>query len=277
MPYKLYKKTFCSIGVAVIFSLICAILLFSCIGDSKRKRQLGEEATLQKAFQMYHSDDWTERKAGIRELKNLPPKKKRSPSTDNSVIIFLIAASCEDPYSLVRIEAVNGLAEYLYDKRAFECLRKIALAAKNTNIRWMALEVLANNPKIESLDIFIINSSNKDSLIRETAVKGMLKVRDEGVESKILPYVKMALRDPAIGVKTTALENLYFRDESLYVIISAFVKDDKIPLILLASALKAIEGYSLDAETQDRIIPFLVHNNKDIRLLALRALQNQKN
>lgn len=231
---------------------------------------------MQRAFEMYHSTNWTERNEAIRELQKLPAKKKRSREAENKAIIFLVAAASEDQHTMVRIEAINMLAEYLPEQRAFECLKTIAIRDKHDNVRWMTLKVLAQKPPPEALDVFIVNSSSRDLLIRETAVMGMLMVRSDGVEKTILPYVKKALRDPAISVKTAALNNLYFRDESLYPIITAFIKDDNVSLTLLASALRALKGYKMDDETEGRVILLLAHSQADIRILALHALQNQK-
>ena len=279
MLYLMVHKSFSGfpryIFTAGLLLLVTPIFLFSCLGDAQ-KRQKADDAVFQRAVDMYHSVDWLERKQGILELDKLSSHNKRSKNTDNKAIIFLIAAASEDLHSLIRIEAIKSLENYLHDKRSFECLKNISLNDKNNNVRWMAIDILSHKPTVEALDVFILTFSSSDYLIRETSVKGMLGIREEGTEKKILPYIIKALKDPAISVKIMTRDNLYFKDASLYTILAESMQKDKQSLSLLASTLRAIKGYKLDSKTKDIIILLLTHSDRDIRILALHALQNQK-
>ncbi|MDR3237814.1 MAG: HEAT repeat domain-containing protein [Spirochaetia bacterium] len=254
-----------------IIPLIALVLFVSC-GRENLKRQAEEEKAIQKSIEMYHSPDWLIRLNGIEAVKNPPHPKGWSQNAEKSIVTFLIGAT-EDAHPAIRIEAVKSLAPYNSNKNVIGRLKEICMNDGN-NVRWTALDVLSQSSAPETLDVFIANVSSIDILIREASIKGIMRVSNDSLKQDVLPYILAAIQDQAIGVRIAALENLKFKDDAIYQALAKCFQEDGLTVSLLASLLKAINGYKIDSATWEKIVPLLTHADTGIRLLALRALKN---
>ena len=224
---------------------------------------------------MYHSPNWLVRLDGITALRKPPHQKVWHPESKKKIIIFLKGAT-EDAYSSIKIEAIKQLAAYIDDAGVIKCLEEIALNEENNNVRWTALDSLLQSPSRETIGVFMANFASRDILIREVSIKGILKLSDESSKQEALLYVLNALNDDAINVRIAALDNLTFKDEAIYQILAKNFQKSPLSFTMLSLSLKAIDGYKLDAETQEKIFPLLTHSDVNIRILALRALKNSQ-
>jgi len=140
----------------------------------------------------------------------------------------------------------------------------------------VALESLLQSPSQETVRVFIANFASGDILVKEASIKGILKLSGDSSKQEALPYVLAALNDDAINVRIAALDNLTFKDDAIYQILAKYFQKNRLSATMLNFSLKAINGYKLDEETQEKIIPLLTHTDVDIRILALRALKSSR-
>ena len=264
MNFKNFHKIFLLLFLALFFT--------SCVKENTRQKT-EEENMIQKYSEMYHSPDWIIRLEAIAALKNPPYQNAWHPSNKKKIITFLEGAT-EDIHTAVKIEAIKQLAAYIDDAGVIKCLEEISLNDENNNVRWMTLNSLLQSPSYETIRVFIINFADSDILIKEASIKGILKLSDNSSKQEVLPYILDALNDNAINVKIAALENLTFKDEAIYQILAEHFQKNRLSATMLDLLLKAINGYKLDEETQEKIFPFLTHTDANIRILALRALKN---
>ena len=264
MDLKNSYKTFLLLSLALFFA--------SCATENTRQKA-EEETAIQKSTDMYHSPDWIVRLEGITALSKPPHKNAWHPNSKKKIIIFLEGAT-EDIHTSVKIEAIKQLAMYINDAGVIKCLEEISLNDENNNVRWVALEILSQSPSRETIKVFITNFTSSDILVKEASIKGILKLSDASSKQEALPYVLSALNDEAINVRIVTLDNLTFKDEAIYQILAKYFQKDQLSLTILNSSLKAIDGYKLDMETQEKIFPLLTHADVDIRILALRALKS---
>ena len=75
----------------------------------------------------------------------------------------------------------------------------------------------------------------------------------------------------------TTLRYLEIKDRRIYNKLSEIInnKDNYNKISLLKACLEAINGYIIDPETKDKLIEFLTHWNKNIRILALNVLKKE--
>ncbi|MCL1911563.1 MAG: HEAT repeat domain-containing protein [Leptospirales bacterium] len=255
------------------FVLLFLALLFTSCARENIKQKTEEENAIQKSTEMYHSPNWIVRLEGITALRKPPYKDAWHPNSKKRIITFLKGAT-EDIHTAVKIEAIKQLALYIDDAGVIKYLEEISLNDENNNIRWAALESLLQSPSRETIKVFMTNFTSDDIFIKETSIKGILKLNDDSSKQDALPYVLDALNDEAINVRIAALDNLTFRDEAIYRILAESFQKDRLSATMLHFSLKAIDGYKLDQETQEKIVPFLTHTDVEIRILALRALKS---
>lgn len=191
-----------------------------------------------------------------------------------SEIIIFEASS--DVHRAVRLEAVKGLG-LLETRGALKKLRYMASEDKEQDVRWKALESLALYKDPGSAGIFVRAYESEDWLIREAAIKGLLKINDKEVLEEYIQVIKKALNDPANRVRIAALENLNFTDDRLYGDISLNLLEEKTYRNRAKAALKALDGYRLDDDLRTFIIDeYLTHNNPELRVAAFRVLKSDR-
>ena len=98
-------------------------------------------------------------------------------------------------------------------------------------------------------------------------------------DRKLYGPIKIANEDTNISVRIALLNNLKVKSLDIYVsIINKFEISSmkKINTSLLRATLKALKGYRLDLRTREKVIELLGHRDKNIRILALRVLKQEK-
>ncbi len=212
---------------------------------------------------LYASGNWEVRRKAVQRLSEYPSTK-----AEKAVI-----AACDDPHSLVRIDAVKGLARY----SSYEAKNKIRTIADNdadNNVRWSALTVLASYRDPSAAPVFVKGLSSGDWLIREESIRGLLMIDDFAVRYFSIPYVIQAFNDSSINVRMAAIKNIKIRDHRIYMELVRMLDDSMLRKnTLLKVVLGALDGYTLDVSTRKKIITLLTHSNVEVRLLALRVLK----
>ncbi len=250
------KKTF--------YLLLLITLLVSCA----KKIIIGEDdELLEKYIKNYDgSSDWEERVDAVNKISRF-----RSERAYNS----LLNATYDIHYAVV-LESLKGLAVSL-PRNALDRIKYLAEFEDNDNVRWYALRVLAEYRDPKSAPVFVIGLNNRDWLIREASIRGLLMIDDYAIKYVSIPYIIEALNDKRINVKITTLEHLDLKDKRLYeTIVGLLPANVNRNSTLLEAILKALRGYTLDNNTRSTIINLMTHQNKKIRLLAFRVLKDEK-
>lgn len=190
-------------------------------------------------------------------------------------VILLLLKATDDPYPLVRVEALNALTR-IKTESAHGRIREMALYDTEPLVRWSAYKALEVYASIDDESAFVTGYADTDWLIRESAIRGLLKINDDAVQSRNIKIIISAINDSNMSVRINTLNHLIYKDQDLYSEIIKLVNSKKTGISLLKAALTAISGYRLDEITKKHIIKLLVHENRDIRVLALRALKKDE-
>jgi hypothetical protein len=222
------------------------------------------------AANKYAAGNWMERRDVVKEIVSYLGHDK------NDLIVGTLMVASQDQYSEVRIEAVKGLVILKSDK-ALDVIKKIASDDTDNNVRWHAIKELREFKDPSISEIFIKGLGSDDWLIREESIKGILAMDDAIIKTKMIPYIIKAINDPSSSVVYTTLHSVKIKDAVLYrVIADKFNSCSEYNYSLLEATLIALNGYSLDTKTREKVINLLVHDNTHIRLLALRVLKKEK-
>ncbi len=252
----MHRYTNSSLFLLVIFELVTAV---SCARSFVSQP---ETKTSAEYIAMYKTDDWTIRRSSIQKLSKF---------NDPESIDALIAAT-EDSHSAVVIEALRALRRHKPAK-ALDRISELAEKSTHPNIRWHAIRTLGFYRDPTYALIFARGMNDEDWLIREESVKGLLKINDYSIRFISIPYILQALEDPSNNVRFATLKYLRIKDPRIYQKLSKILFDSKDhQQTLVEETLKAIKGYELDEETREKVIHYLTHQNKNIRLEAYNAL-----
>jgi len=220
---------------------------------------------INKYFAMYDNGNWIEKKEAIRYIKRYPSSQTFS---------FLIKAA-DDPHSIIRIEALKSISLHV-PPEAVGKVKQLALSEKRPNVRWQALRTLSRYKDPTSALVFAKALKSDDWLIREEAIKGLLKINDYAIRYVSIPYILEALDDPVESIVITTLNDLSIKDQRLYQKISSILQETPAHKhSLLQATLTALKGYKYDTATRESIVNLLVHRNKDLRIAAFRALKSE--
>jgi HEAT repeat protein len=247
-----------------LFVLLLLLLPLLPWGGCSRGLLQDQEADYVKIIQ-FQNDSWQERMAALRIL-----------STYRSLeATYLLIKATEDRHPEVQIEALKGLTRNLPPK-ALERVRHMAEFEENDNVRWYALNTLAQYRDASAALIFAQGLKHRDWLVREGSIKGLLRIDDAAIRYVSVPYIVEALNDRSDSVKIATLQNLPFRDDRIYDAITDLL-DESIfyKNTLLKAVLAALRGYRLDGETRKKIINYLTHPNQEIRLMAYQILKKE--
>lgn len=238
------------------------MIVISCSHDMSFKRDF-DYNQYKKNFK---NSNWIQRKDILLQVSKY--------STSNTTRLLIYATDDEHPE--VQSTALMYLGKYIPPDAKLK-IREIAKYAKNDNIRWYALLVLAKYRDPESASIFIYGLNNNDWLIREASIKGLLMIEDQKIRYRTIPIVIKALKDKRINVKLAALEFVNIKDKRIYRVISRMllynIKRENNTII--QAILKALNGYIIDKKIRKSVINLLIHPNKDIRVYALRVLKRE--
>ena len=259
------KKT----GIAL---LITCLLILACGKPYlDEKKQSGIEA-LKVIMEQYNSDNWQERYDSLEKLS------KYISTSDPKILEPFLLKATEDSHSSVRIIAVQNLIKFP-SAAVMKRISEIASDNSASNDRLYALKTLGEFRKVTAIPVFLKGLECEDWLIRETSILGILMIEDFNTKYRLIPYIIKALNDSSDVVKIATLSNLNIKDDILYEeIVKIFNINFEAGLknSLLRASLKALAGYKLDDKTRKKVIILLTDVNKDIRLLSLKVLKEEK-
>lgn len=217
---------------------------------------------------LYSSDNWEDREKAVISLYNY-----KDSLFSRNILLFFLKAS-EDRHSAVRIKAIKGL-HLMTDPAALGCLRIMAREDPKINVRWHAIQALADYKINDNEKLFVESFKSSDWIIREAAIVGLLKINNTESQTKNISLIKNGINDPVISVRLATLQNLELKHDLFYPDIAKIINDQKNSLSILKAALSAIKGYKLDYNTRNRLISLLTHYDREIRVLAFRALKEE--
>ncbi len=249
-----------------VFLLIC---ITACSGSLILNSDAAIKEEIIRAVRDYSSPDWeTRRRALNRAAEYLDSDFSKN------VILFLIKAT-DDTHPLVRAEALRELKKARAES-AHEKIRFLAVNDTDTNVRVFALDALGEYRSPEDEEAFKKSFMDADWLIREAAIRGLLKIDDAAVQERNIELILKAINDPNISVQIETLNTLQYKDPRLYREISRLINNKNTKISLLKAALAAASGYRFDGVTRKRLIRLVTHSNKEVRLLAFRALKKEE-
>jgi len=227
------------------------------------------KAGISASIRQYSSVNWESRRNAIITASEYTDSSYRITLTR-----FFIKAA-DDSHPLVRIEALRGLKKMM-PPEAMPKIRHMAQYDNSPIVRWTAYTVLEDYRDAENEKAFITGCGDEDWLIRESAIRGLLKIEDMEVQRRNIDLILTMIKDSSISVRIETLNNLQYRDPVLFSAISRLINSRKTGKSLLKAALRAVSGYRFDDLTRKRLVRLLTHENKEIRILALRALKKEK-
>lgn len=243
-----------------------ALSVFLAAGCGRIADIKGEEDKIQGLIRSYESGNWEIRRKTVEEI---------SPYQSVEVEKLLLQAT-EDSHQLVRIEALKALKKR-GNKKVKRAVKRLAEYERDSNVRWHALQTLAEFRDPTAAPVFVQGLGSTDSLIREESVRGLLLIDDFAIKYVSIPYILQALEDPSINVRLAALNHLSFQDERIYAAMTGMMDREALNrYTLLKALLKALEGYRLDSTTRKKISALLVHPNLEIRLLSYNVLKKDR-
>ena len=243
--------------------------LFACLGS----RQFTEDAKIQKeiktAVDNYNSDSWVIRLSAIESIS----KYSDTVYAKNSILLLIMAL--DDPYSEIRIEALKSLKK-IKAAAAEEKIGQLALTDENFNVRYFAYMALGEYTNKANEDIFLQGIKSNDWLVKEAALRGLMRINDPGIQIKHIDIIIDGIKNKNTAIKLTAIQNLTIKSALIYDELANIINDNASGLTILRAALGEIKGYKFDIKTRMRIIDLLTHGDKDIRILSLQALRYEK-
>jgi HEAT repeat protein len=253
----------------ILFLIIFSTAFLSCNSkiiitkEKKRRRDIGI------VIYKYKSENWEERIDAVDEISGydtLPHSIKA---------LRLLVEATYDDHPAVRLEAIKKLADFpsIISRNR---LTEIAVKKNNSNVKWYALRTLASYKDPLLAPVFIKGFKSSDWLIRDISITGILMLDNAFLEKTMVSYIIRALRDPASRVRLTTLNNLKIKNKVLYNEIKKNLEEKNKKKVFIIASLKALRGYRLDEDTRNRVIHYLTGNNSEIRILALRVLQEEE-
>jgi HEAT repeat protein len=249
--------------VIIKYCFISILFLCGCTG---RFISDDENKDLEKIIKLYDSLSWEDRNSAINQVCVIK----------SSNAVNLLARALDDTHSANRIQALECLG-IRTEKSTKKRIKEIAESDPDSNVKLKAIQALAWYKDPSSAPVFAKGLSHEDWLIREESIKGMLMINDAIIREISIPYILKALDDPRINVRLTALRYLEVKNQRIYYKLTGIINDEKNfnKINLLKTCLNAINGYVIDPDTKKKLIKFLTHQNKDIRILALNVLKKE--
>ncbi|MBP7738417.1 MAG: HEAT repeat domain-containing protein [Spirochaetes bacterium] len=254
-----------------IFSLLLlCVFTLSCGCGISRKSELTRIRKQKEAAARYDAENWTERRNIARDIVRYYGKDR------NDLVLEILTVAASDPHPSVRIEVVQGFAK-IHSAPSLSMITKAALEDVNDNVRWYALQALRSLSDPSSADTYARCLGSGDWLIREEAIKGICALDDAVIREKLVPSIIKAINDPNAAVMLAALRGVKIKDERIYTAIAEKLRSaTEYNYSQIEASLAALNGYRLDPKTKEKVIGLLVHNNQQIRILALRVLKKDR-
>lgn len=234
------------------------------------KSDLARVQKQREAALRYPGANWMERRDIVRSVVDYYGRDK------NDLVIGILTYAVRDPQPAVRIEAIQSLGK-IQSERTLPLIKKTALEDSDNNVRWYAMKALRSFKDPSSADIFMRGLDSGDWLVREESIKGICSLDDATVKARLIPSIIKAMNDPSTSVMLTAMRRVRTRDDRLYRVISEKLRNaSEYNYSLIQASLTALRGYQLDPKTKEKVIGLLLHNNPQIRVLALRVLKEDR-
>lgn len=250
----------------ILPSLLALFLITACSGISITSTDPAAKEVISRSIRQYSSENWEIRKIAVARAAEYTD----SAYTKNLVLFFLMAVN--DPHPLVRVESLKALKK-MKARSAMKKIQDIALYDPDVTVRWAAFSALEEYRSAENEKAFITGCADSDWLIRESAIRGLLKIDDLVVQERNVDLILLMMNDSNISVRIETLNNVVYKDKRIYLELSRLINNKNTGRTLLKSALIAVSGYRLDTTTRKRLIRLLTHSNNEIRVLAYRALK----
>lgn len=248
--------------------ILTGFLVLCCSSNNQFIEDMAAQQEITAAVNNYNSENWEVRLASVKSIS----KYSDSVYTKNSLLLLMKAL--DDSHAKIRIEALKTL-KVMKAPSAEEKIGSIALNDINSNVKFFAYSALEEYGSIQNEDIFIHGIDDTDWLVKEAALKGLMKIKDPEIQIKYLNIIVSAINDKNISVKLTAISNLNIKDPLIYENLSEIINNKESGLSVLKAALEKIKGYKFDNKTKGRLIELLTHRDKNVRILSLQALKQE--
>jgi len=253
----------------LIIILLEILIVLKCSNTNR----FSEDAEIQKnitaAVNNYNSDDWETR---LKSIKNVTEYTDTIYAKNTMLLVF---KALDDSHSAVRIEALKILKK-MKAPAAEEKIGQLALTDENANARFFAFSALEEYQNIKNEDIFIRGFNDRDWLVKEAALKGLMRINDPEIQIKYIDIILNAMKDKNVSIKLACISNITIKDPLIYIELASIINNKESSLYILKAALSKIKGYKIDDKTKKRIIALLTHRDKEIRILSLQALKQEE-
>jgi len=247
------------------------LLVTGCAGSGEFTNNAKIQNDITIAVNNYNSDNWETRLDSIKKIS----RYSNTVYAKNSFL--LIFKALDDSHSEVRIEALKILKP-MKAPAAEKKIRSMALLDENPNVRVYAYSALEEYRNLTNEEIFTKGLQENDWLVKEAALKGLMKINDTEIQTRHIDDIVSAIKDKNISIKLTAISNINIRNPLIYAELAKIVKNKGSSLFVLKAALVKIKEYKLDPETKQRVIELLTSRDKNVRILSLQVLkQNELN
>lgn len=248
----------------IILTPVLLSCLFSC-NSGPSIRVINERMSI--CENQYNSSSWIERQKCVREASTYKNERAHA--------FLLIAVHDENPS--VRVDAMRGTQKYFHLQTSPEIFADAAENDKSEKVRYEALSILTKYGLPQYFPLYVTAFNNSDWLFREIAITGIISINDEEIEKQSIVYIVKAVRDPSQNVKIAALYGTKIKNPLIYEEIRSlfYEKDYEKKVTILIASLHALQGYDLDIRLRERVKQLIVHENTEVRILALRVLKSE--
>jgi len=253
----------------IIILFLQVLMLLRCSSTNRFSEDIEIQNNITTAVNNYNSDNWETRLNSVKIVS----KYSESVYAKNSML--LVIKALDDSHSIVRIEALKVLKK-MKAPAAEEKIGILALTDENANARFFAFSALEEYQNIKNEDIFIKGLNDRDWLVKEASLKGLMKINDPEIQIKYIDIILNAMKDKNISIKLACISNITIKDPLIYVELAGIINNKESSLYTLKAALAKIKGYKIDDKTKKRIIALLTHRDKEVRILSLQALKQEE-
>jgi len=245
------------------------LVLFNGCGGGRLSGGAKIQNDITVAVNDYNSDNWEIRFNAIKKVS----RYSNTVYAKNSFL--LVFKALDDSHSEIRIEALKILKS-MKAPAAEKKITSLALLDENANVRFFAYSALGEYGNLQNEEIFIKGLQERDWLVKEAALKGLMTIKDPEIQIKNLDAILNAVKGKNISIRLTAISNLNIRHPLIYDELAEIINNKESNLYVLKAALQKIKEYKLDARTKKRIIELLTSRDKNVRLLSLQVLKQQE-
>jgi HEAT repeat protein len=251
----------------ILYLLIVLPHFLACGGSLLMEDAMQKEIIT--AAKNYNDENWEIRLLAIINIS----KYSDTIYAKNSLLLLIKAL--DDPYSVVRIEALKSLKK-MKAAAAEEKIGDLAMSDENSNVRYFAYLALEEYVNIANEDIFLYGLNSNDWFIKEAALRGLMRIDNYAIQTKHIDIIIDCIKNKNTAIRLTAIQYLTIKSALIYDELADIINDKTSGLTVLRAALGEIKGYKFDIKTKMRIIELLTHRDKSVRLLSLQALKYEK-